>query len=183
MQPSLAELLEMNKVKPTCEGCHNDADCDEVCNPVYTSPAVAFDHKACILCDHVIVQQVLGNKCKLSGALCCYMRSCPEEDRKKREAVSVPAEKEEIPCCENCINKDNDWCKKLGRVLLWHERSIIADVGCLANPRARAYLNKSVIETLELELSDTEERFDDNYSRGIRATKKKMIALLRGDDK
>ena len=47
-----------------------------------------FDHKACILCDHVIVQQVLGNKCKLSGALCCYMRSCPLEDRKKRETLA-----------------------------------------------------------------------------------------------
>ena len=51
-----------------------------------------FDHKACILCDHVIVQKILGNKCKLSGALCCYMRSCPEEERKRREAVKAKPE-------------------------------------------------------------------------------------------
>jgi len=65
-------------------------------------PIPPFDHKACILCDHVIVQQVLGNKCKLSGALCCYMRSCPLEDRKKREAVKKAGDRPRPPC-EECI--------------------------------------------------------------------------------
>lgn len=35
IQPSLAEQLGLHKVQPTCEECCNDADCDEVCNPVY----------------------------------------------------------------------------------------------------------------------------------------------------
>ena len=48
-----------------------------------------FDHKACILCDHVIVQKILGNKCGKSGSLCCNLKECPEEDRKKREAAQV----------------------------------------------------------------------------------------------
>lgn len=54
-------------------------------------PAVAFDHHSCILCDHVIVQKILGNKCKISGALCCNLKECPLEDRKKREARGQPA--------------------------------------------------------------------------------------------
>jgi hypothetical protein len=63
-----------------------------------SEPAAPFDPKSCILCDHVIVQQVLGNKCEQSGSLCCYMRSCPEEDRKRREAAK---EARENPCEEN----------------------------------------------------------------------------------
>jgi hypothetical protein len=96
MHPSLGELLR----EPNSEEVvrkHDDSmspsaiywrrEAVRLANEHVDLPAVAFDHKACILCDHVIVQQVLGNKCKLSGALCCYMRSCPEEDRKKREAA------------------------------------------------------------------------------------------------
>jgi hypothetical protein len=46
-----------------------------------------FDHKACVLCDHVIVQQVLGNKCGQSGSLCCNLKECPIEARKRREVA------------------------------------------------------------------------------------------------
>jgi hypothetical protein len=98
----------------------------------------------------------------------------------------------EIPCCENCPNFTSPqmgyWgCENSpdGEIRILSNEEILAHktMGCISHPGARAYLNKSVIETLELELSDTEERFDDNYSRGIRATKKKMIALLKGDGK
>jgi hypothetical protein len=53
-------------------------------DPVQVQP---FDHKACILCDHVIVQKILGNKCGKSGSLCCNLKECPIEARKRREAA------------------------------------------------------------------------------------------------
>ena len=110
MQPSLKEQMQQS------EHCDRENICDEHLYQIYESgrdiagdcgecrvpnckkdtrtniTVPAFDHKACVLCDHVIVQQVLGNKCKLSGALCCYMRSCPEEERKRREAVKAKPE-------------------------------------------------------------------------------------------
>jgi hypothetical protein len=165
MQPSLKEQMH---------GAEKD--------PVQVPP---FDHKACILCDHVIVQKILGNKCGQSGSLCCNMKECPIEARKRRDAVPVPIVKEEIPCCENCTNKDNDWCEKLGRVMLWHERSLIADVGCLANSGARAYLNKDVIAELErLKVrSKSYDEYQDGVNTGYEMGCNKALALLKGDDK
>jgi hypothetical protein len=79
MQPSLAEQLGLPVVKQS----------------LTTEPA--FDYKACILCDSVIVQKILGNKCGMSGSLCCNLKECPIETKKRREAVPVPAVKEEMP--------------------------------------------------------------------------------------
>ena len=61
-----------------------------------------FDHKACILCDHVIVQKILGNKCGMSGSLCCNLKECPIEARKRREAARpVLPDKTCDPSCPN----------------------------------------------------------------------------------
>lgn len=138
----------------------------------------SFDHKACVLCDHVIVQQVLGNKCKLSGALCCYMRSCPEEDRKKREAAPVAVAKEEIPCCENCPGPCPIWIGSFfaDRVKRNPEDTrFTSSVGCLSHPGARAYLNKDVIAELIKRRNNSSDQVDWVY--------RDCIALLRGDGK
>jgi hypothetical protein len=38
---------------------------------------------ACPACEHVIIQKVLGNKCKQTGGLCCEVKECPIEHRKQ----------------------------------------------------------------------------------------------------
>jgi len=80
MQPSLKEQMH---------GAEKD--------PVQVLP---FDHHDCILCDHVIVQQVLGNKCGMSGSLCCNLKECPIEARKRREAT-VPVLPDKT-CDQSC---------------------------------------------------------------------------------
>ena len=63
---------------------------------------VPFDHHDCILCDHVIVQKILGNKCGMSGSLCCNLMECPIEARKRREvARPVLPDKTCDPSCPN----------------------------------------------------------------------------------
>jgi hypothetical protein len=171
MQPSLAEQLGLPVVKKS----------------LTTEPA--FDHKACILCDHVIVQKILGNKCGKSGSLCCNLKECPIEARKKREVVplSVSAAKEEIPCCENncpafgILPSDDscagdEVCEIRGCTIHPMIKSWIEIHGCLHHPRARAYLNKDVIAELEqlktiMVPSKQILTFDE------------VIALLRGNNK
>jgi hypothetical protein len=71
-------------------------------------PSAPFDPKACILCDHVIVQKILGNKCGESGALCCNLKECPIEARKKREAAQSMPDKTCDPSCPH----HNPLCKE-----------------------------------------------------------------------
>ena len=47
----------------------------------------AWTPAACPACEHVIIQKVLGNKCKLDGGLCCNVKVCPVERRKQMAAA------------------------------------------------------------------------------------------------
>jgi len=122
---------------------------------------LVFDHKACILCDHVIVQKILGNKCGKSGSLCCNLKECPIEARKRRDAEPVK---------QLTIESYGD-----GAISIAHDpfethfnKQEVAEI--------RAYLNKDVIAELERRKSDTGS-FETARVYG------KAIALLRGDDK
>jgi hypothetical protein len=96
MQPSLKE--QMQRREPvTCKTCEHPScmqrgttsNAHTVCtsNLRRFDSIQAFDPHSCILCDHVIVQKILGNKCGKSGSLCCNLKECPIEARKRREAI------------------------------------------------------------------------------------------------
>ena len=164
-----------------------------------------FDHKACILCDHVIVQKILGNKCGMSGSLCCNLKECPIEARKRRGArirclkPKAPQRYLAINDCYDCQNRMrmHELYKPYGMMILpegkessdftgrWvctedeNDKEIIGgDLPEWCPLPTRAYLNKDVIKTLESWINGLEYPDcppGDSYAR--------VIALLRGDNK
>jgi len=148
-----------------CEGVHpslkeqmHGAEKD----PVQVPP---FDHKACILCDHVIVQKILGNKCGQSGSLCCNLKECPIEARKKRET---------IPVKQLTIESYGD-----GAISISHD-PFETHFNKQEVTELRAYLNKDVIAELErlIECCRTE---DWDHSRVYIDAYSETVKLLKGD--
>ena len=164
---------------------------------------VPFDHHDCILCDHVIVQKILGNKCGMSGSLCCNLKECPIEARKRRGArirclkPKAPQRYLAINDCYDCQNRMrmHELYKPYGMMILpegkessdftgrWvctedeNDKEIIGgDLPEWCPLPTRAYLNKDVIKTLESWINGLEYPDcppGDSYAR--------VIALLRGD--
>jgi hypothetical protein len=135
-----------------------------------------FDHKACILCDHVIVQKILGNKCGKSGSLCCNLKECPIEARKRREAMPVK---------QLTIEPYGD-----GDIAISHHpfethfnKQEVAEI--------RAYLNKDVIAKIQTRRDVLSARNDEtakyltqgNVNEAQMYAFDDVIALLRGDNK
>lgn len=54
---------------------------DPVVKETLTAPT--WTPAACPACEHVIIQKVLGNKCKQTGGLCQDVKECPVERRKQ----------------------------------------------------------------------------------------------------
>lgn len=54
---------------------------DPVVKETLTAPT--WTSAACPACEHVIIQKVLGNKCKQTGGLCQDVKECPVERRKQ----------------------------------------------------------------------------------------------------
>jgi hypothetical protein len=183
MQPSLGELLREPKseevVRKHDDGMSPSAIywrreavrlANEHVDPIVENPpAAVFDHKACILCDHVIVQKILGNKCGQSGSLCCNLKECPIEARKRRDAEPVK---------QLTIESYGD-----GAISIAHDpfethfnKQEVAEI--------RAYLNKDVIAELERRRAAPQKEIDGGstvsaYKCGLY----EAIALLRGDVK
>jgi len=66
------------------------------------------------------------------------------------------------PNCSTCDHKDNDWCEDLNRILTWHEKSLISEVGCMLHPQAREYLMKEVIAELERRINSCQDNLMEN---------------------